>query len=48
MPPVASETALALKEMLSKQGSPLNLGNLKKNLGKKKPMFLGNAQQDAQ
>jgi uncharacterized UBP type Zn finger protein len=33
---------------MTSKGSPLNLGALKKAMGKKKPIFLGNAQQDAQ
>jgi hypothetical protein len=33
---------------MQNKGSSLNLGNLKRNMGKKKPIFFGNAQQDGQ
>jgi len=34
--------------MQNKSGGALNLGTLKKCVGRKKPIFLGNSQQDAQ
>lgn len=44
---VALGVANLVKEMMTK-GSPLNLASLKKAIGRKKTVFLGSAQQDAQ
>ena len=41
--------SLVIKELAdSKVGGALNLRDLKKAIGRKKPIFLGNAQHDAQ
>jgi hypothetical protein len=39
---------LAIKEMTKKDGGALNLGGLKKSMGRRRLTFLGSAQQDAQ